>query len=441
MRDLALLAIVIGSVPFIFRRPFFGLLLWVWFSIMNPHRLAYGFAYSFPFAMIVAIVVLTSLMVNAKKLYPFPINGVTAFMLLFILWINVSPIFSFYEDRDYEIWLRVIKIITMVLVTFYMVGKREEIHLLTWVLALSIGFYGMKGGLFTLLHGGTDRVWGPEGSFIEENNGLALAIIMAVPIFRYLQLHSSNLWIRRGCVFIMLVCVASVVGSYSRGALIALASMAVFLWLKSPNKAVLGIVGIVVGVTIFASMPDTWSNRMDSINTYEQDASAQGRINAWWMAWNLALSRFPIGGGFNIYIPEVFARFAPNPNDIHAAHSIYFQVLGEHGFMGLFIFLGLFISAWRCGSWLIVHTKTRPELRWARDLAGMLQVSLVGYFVGGAFLSLAYYDFPYYVASMLAITRIIVKREIEAVEKKTRTMGVNTDFRAADMLGFKKSWN
>ena len=439
MRDLALLAIFIGSVPFIFRRPFYGLLLWVWFSIMNPHRLAYGFAYSFPFAMMVAILLIISLMVNTKKLYPFPINGVTAFMLLFILWINVSPMFSSYGDNDYAMWLRVIKIIAMVLITFYVIGNQEELHWLTWVLALSIGFFGVKGGLFTLLQGGTDRVWGPEGSFIEENNSLALAIIMVVPIFRYLQLHSSNRWIRRGCVVIMLLCVASAVGSYSRGALIALAGMAVFLWLKSPNKGVVGIIGIVLGVTIFAFMPDTWSNRMDSINTYDEDASAQGRINAWWMAWNLALSSFPIGGGFNIYMADVFARFAPNPNDIHAAHSIYFQVLGEHGFIGLLIFLGLFISAWRCGSWLIVHTKTRPELCWARDLAAMLQVSLVGYLVGGAFLSLAYYDFPYYVASMLVITRIIVKREIEAVEKKTRTMGVNTDFRAAEMLGVKKS--
>ena len=418
MRDLALLAIVIGAVPLIFKRPFYGLLLWVWFSIMNPHRMAYGFAYSFPFAMIVAIVVLISLAVNAKKLYPFPVNGVTAFMLLFIFWINVSPLFSFHEDPDYSMWLRVIKIITMVLVTFYIVGNRKELHLLTWVLALSIGFFGLKGGLFTLMHGGSDRVWGPEGSFIEENNGLALAIIMAVPIFRYLQLHSSNIWIRRGCVVIMLLCVASAVGSYSRGALIALAGMAMFLWLKSPNKGIVGIVGIVVGVIIFASMPDTWSNRMDSINDYDQDASALGRINAWWMAWNLALSHFPIGGGFNIYTGEMFARFSPNPNDIHAAHSIYFQVLGEHGFMGLFIFLGMFISAWRCGSWLIANTKNRPELRWARDLAAMLQVSLVGYLVGGAFLSLAYYDFPYYVISMLAIARIVVKREITAIEKK-----------------------
>lgn len=439
MRDLALLAIVIGSVPFIFKRPFYGLLLWVWFSVLNPHRLTYGFAYSFPFAMIVAIVVLTSMMVNAKKLYPFPINGTTTFMLLFILWINVSPIFSFYEDRDYAMWLRVLKIVVMVLITFCVVGNHKEIHLLTWVLALSIGFYGVKGGLFTLLHGGTDRVWGPEGSFIEENNSLALAIMMAAPIFRYLQLHSSNLWIRRGCVFVMIMCVASAVGSYSRGALIALAGMAVFVWLKSPNKGIVGILGIVVGMTIFAFMPDNWSNRMNTINTYDADASAQGRINAWWMAWNLAMSTFPIGGGFNIYIAEMFAKFAPNPNDIHAAHSIYFQVLGEHGFIGLFIFLGLFISAWRCSSWLISHTKKRPELHWARDLAAMLQISLVGYLVGGAFLSLAYYDFPYYIASILVISRIIVKREIEAVEKKTRTMKVNTDFRVADVLGMKKS--
>ena len=236
----------------------------------------------------------------------------------------------------------------------------------------------------------------------------------------------------------MLLCVAAAIGSYSRGALVGLGAMALFLWLKSPNKALLGSIGVVVGIVALFSMPDGWFERMGTIGTYDEDASAMGRINAWWMAWNLALSRIPIGGGFDIYMPDLFARFSPNPLDIHAAHSIYFQVLGEHGFMGLFLFLSIFICAWRNGNWVIARTKGVAQLRWAHDLAAMLQVSLVGYAVGGAFLSLSYYDFPYYVAAMLAISRIVVEREIHGVSRVRAAAGGQTAGRVSGTLGFKR---
>lgn len=416
MRDLALLAIVLASIPYILKRPYWGLIMWVVFSLMNPHRLTYGFAFGLPFAMVIAVLTLSSLAFNSKRLYRFPVNGSTVSMILLVLWINVSPLLSQHTAMEYVLWDRAIKIMIMVLITFWVVGKREELHYLAWALALSIGFYGIKGGVFTLAHGGEHRVWGPAYTFIEDNNAMALAIVMAVPLFRYLQLHTPQRWLRNACLGGLLLCVASAVGSHSRGALLALGGMSVFLWLKSRNKAAIGVAAIVLGMVILFNMPDAWIDRMKSIGEYKQDASAMGRINAWVMTWNLAVDHFPFGGGFDIYTWENFARYAPNPLDLHAAHSIYFQILGEHGFIGLAIFLAVFISAWRSGSWVMRSVKKLPEYRWAYDLAAMSQVSLVGYATGGAFLSLSYYDFPYYVASMLIITRLIVARELQAAK-------------------------
>lgn len=414
MRDLLLTAIVFGSIPFILKRPYIGLLLWVWLSIMNPHRLTYGFAYDFPFAMIIAIVTLTSFLVHFNKLQKFPLNGVTLTMIMFVLWMCVSPPFGFHPENEYAAWSRALKVQLMVLIALFLVGNRGELHKLVWVLAMSVGFFGIKGGLFTVATGGSYRVWGPEGSFIEDNNHVALAITMVVPLFRYLQLQSENRWVKRGCVAAMILCVAAALGSQSRGALLAVGAMSVFLWLKSRNKGLIGIVLILAVPLVFSVMPDTWTSRMNTIKTYEQDGSALGRINAWWMAWNLALDRFPIGGGFAIYERDVFARYAPIPEDLHAAHSIYFQVLGEHGFIGLFLFLTIFGLAWLCGNSILRKTRDRKGLEWARDLAAMSQVSLVGYLVGGAFLSLSYFDLPYYVVVVLVLLRGLVDRETVA---------------------------
>jgi len=133
-----------------------------------------------------------------------------------------------------------------------------------------------------------------------------------------------------------------------------------------------------------------------------------GRISAWWNAWNLAF-HYPLGVGFNAARPELFARFSPYPDDVHAAHSIYFQVLGNHGFVGLALYLALWIAVWRSATWLRKHSPKTPEARWCADLGSMCQVSLVGFAVGGAFLSLAYWDLPYNIMMMLVVTRVWVQ--------------------------------
>src|SRR5258706_14284590 len=115
---------------------------------------------------------------------------------------------------------------------------------------------------------------------------------------------------------------------------------------------------------------------------------------------------------------SVFDRYAPDPSVIRAAHSIYFQVLGEHGYVGLALFLLLWILVWRDASWIIRNSRSRAGLQWAHDLARMIQVSLVAYFVGGAFLSLAYYDVPYNLLVALVLTRVLVEKEIKALREK-----------------------
>ncbi len=412
MRDLILTLFVFGSIPYIFKRPHFGLMMWIWLSIMNPHRLTWGFAYSMPFAQAIAIATLGSVLVNFNRLERFPLNGITLAMICFMFWIGVSPVFSFHPDYEFDFWLRTIKIQLMVLITLLIVGNREDLVKLVWVLTLSIGFFGVKGGLFTLASGGSYRVWGPSATFIEDNNHLALATIISVPLFRYLQMYADRLWLKRACAGAVLLSIVSALGSHSRGALLALLAMGFFLWLKSSKKAVIGVLVVAAVPLIFAAMPENWTERMRTITTYDQDASAMGRINAWWMAFNLAVDRFPLGGGFAIYEPDVFAKYAPVPDDIHAAHSIYFQVLGEHGFVGLFLFLSIFVLAWFQGEAIVRRTSGKQGLEWARDLAAMSQVSLIGYAVGGTFLSLSYFDLPYYVVVILVILDRIVKKQL-----------------------------
>ncbi|SFB74714.1 putative O-glycosylation ligase, exosortase A system-associated [Massilia yuzhufengensis] len=418
MRDIVITLIVLGSLPFALKRPWIGVLMWVWISVMNPHRLSWGFAYDFPFAAIIAGVTLVGVVItrDPKKL---PVTPITVTLIMFTLWMNLTTLFAFYPESAQERLSQVNKIMLMTLVTGMMIKTRRQIECLAWALMISIGYYGTKGGLFTILTGGGNIVWGPSGSLIEGNNEVALAFITIIPIMFYLRLVSQNKWVRRALAVSMPLCAAAAIGSYSRGALLGVAAMLFFLWIKSPKKLVPGIVMVLMIPVAIAFMPDKWTERMDTINEYQSDASAMGRINAWKLAVNLANDRPLVGGGFELWKGPVFAKYAPDPEDPHAAHSIYFQALGEHGWVGFLLYMTLGFLTWRKGSWIIRKTEKLPELHWAKDLATMLQVSMVGFSVGGAFLSLVYYDVQYYLMMTMVATGVLVEKHL--AEQKTGT--------------------
>jgi putative inorganic carbon (HCO3(-)) transporter len=434
MRDILVTLIVFGMLPMIYKRPYWGAVMWIWISVMNPHAQGWGFARTFPFAAIIAAVTIVSVFLQKedKKL---PMVPTIVVFIAFFCWMTLTSLFAIHTELVYDQWNKVFKIFGMTLVVMMLLKERKHIELAIWSIVISIGYYGVKGGIFTIRSGGNDRVWGPAGTFIDGNNEVALAFVMVIPLMFYLMKITRNKWGRYAFMASMGLCALASLGSYSRGALLAIAAMAVFFWLKSKEKLAIGLAMILIVPVLLLAMPAQWHDRMDTIQEYKEDSSAMGRVNAWHMATNLAMDR-PLGGGFEIYDGGVFARYAPNPEDIHAAHSIYFQVLGEHGFIGLFLYLAIGVLTWRTGSWVIKHGKHDPELKWALDLIPMLQVSLLGFAVGGAFLSLAYFDVPYYVMTAMIATRLLAERHLKAaaLALKKATPGLSQSRKVSNEL-------
>ena len=408
MRDILVIAIVMFGCLTALRWPWIGVMLWTWLSIMNPHRYTYGLAYSAPLAAVAAACVMLGVLMSRQRESPFKASPVTWFTL-FVVWITLSWLAGIDPEGDYEQWKKVMKIDIMIIVALMVLHSKQHIFALMWVCAGSLALLGIKGGIFTLGSGGVFRVWGPPGSFIEDNNEFALALVMTIPLLRFLQLQLRNVLARHALTGAMLLCAASALGSQSRGALLAISGMLVFLWWNGKNKLGIGLLIVLAAIPLLMFMPDSWMERMSTIGTYEADRSALGRISAWWSAWNSAF-HYPFGVGFNSARPELFALYSPYPEFVHAAHSIYFQVLGNHGFVGLLLFLGIFVTTWRSAGWLRKHKSLVPEARWCGDLGSMCQVALAGYAVGGAFLSLAYFDLPYNIMVMIVLTRIWVEK-------------------------------
>jgi probable O-glycosylation ligase (exosortase A-associated) len=257
---------------------------------------------------------------------------------------------------------------------------------------------------------------------------------MVIPLMRYLQLNSARFAVRAGLGVAMFLSVVAAIGSYSRGALIAILATALFFWLKSRGKIATALFIVLAVVVIAPFMPQTWYDRMATIENYQEDNSALGRINAWWFALNLAKARPLTGGGFETFQPELFAAYAPEPWRYHDVHSIYFEMLGEHGFVGLGLFLLLALFTWLKASQVARQCGHQAELKPIADLVRMVQASLVAYATGGAFLGLAYFDLFYHLVAMVVIASVVVRsafREAlpsahEAIGPRAPPLGLTT---------------
>ncbi|MBU6257215.1 MAG: putative O-glycosylation ligase, exosortase A system-associated [Burkholderiales bacterium] len=426
MRDIVLSAIIGWLLVMTLRQPVYGAYLWAWLSIMNPHRLTYGFAYSLPWAQMTALATLVAI-VFSKKRHPLQFNGGIGLLISLWLWMTLTSVLSINPpDLVWERWIFVSKVYFMLLVTIAIVGGRKELDTLIWVVVGSIGFYALKGGLFTIATGGSYRVWGPAGSMLEDNNALAVATLMMLPLLYYLRHTATKVWLRHGLLAAMVLFGASALGSQSRGALLALLAMAFVLGLKSKAPVRFSVVitlALALGINF---MPDSWTQRMDTIGHYSDDASAMERIYTWNTLWNVAKDRPLIGAGFHADNVEVFRRYAPDEprftrfiGTAWVAHSIYFEALGEQGFVGLGLFLGMWFWVWRACARMAKQARKVPELAdWMPLLMSMCQVSMIAYLVGGAFLALMNLDLPLYLLAFVTIC----DREIRRYQQKAKPL-------------------
>jgi len=410
LRDIVIAVIVLIAGLYALRRAWIGVLLWTWLSTMNPHRYAWGILSTAPVAAFAAGITLLGLAVTKERRSPF-IGLPVIIFASFVGWMTISWLMGRDISNDYWTWSRSAKIYLMIFVTLALLQTKEHIMAFAWVLIGSLAILGAKGGFFTLITLGNHRVWGPPDSFIEGNNEFALALIITIPLVYFLQLQvAQKIW-RNALSVVILLCAISAFGSYSRGALLAIIAMGGMFWWRSPKKGEVAVFILIIAIAMIPMLPEQWWARMDTISEYQADGSAMGRLNAWGVAWEVALHHL-FGGGMSYQYQDYFLLYGEYETIVRAAHSIYFEILGNHGFIGLFLFLLLWITTYREAGWLMRNAGSNPNTLWAAQLGAMVQVSLVGYATGGAFLSLGYFDLPYNMMALVVLAKKWVTSEM-----------------------------
>lgn len=421
MRDLTLLAILPFLVYAIAKRPFIGIGLWIWTALFFPNAWVYGPAANLRYNLLFTSVAILSYVVMKHK-PKFVLGALGSVVLFFFVWTTLSTVLTIgLPERSWDIWSRFAKVITLFVFILLVIEKKLHVDFVLWCVVLSVGFYANLEALKFIVTGGGHKIEGIYGHVLGDRNELSVAFVMTLPICYYLleQYKEQSRIIALGILATMGLIVAAVVGTQSRGGFIALASLGIYLFIKTERKILMGIFGAALIFGLSHIVSDEWTSRMDTINSADDDASFVGRLVAWKLSFILAVQNPFFGGGFKSleFFPvwsalsqEFFsyqwfytADAVPNPAIPRAAHSIYFQVMGDHGFFGLAIFLACLIGAFFKANRLARKVRRLNGPSWISSLATMLQLSIFAYALGGAALSFAYFELFYAIVALLIV--------------------------------------
>ena len=419
MRGLFFFMVFISSLPLIFVSPFNGVLIWYIFSLGNFHTLIWGGPFAnLNYAYIIAILTCLAWAFSRSEKKQVPITPLVIATMLFAIWMTITSCFALAPDSlVWSKWLETEKILFMCLVGYALTTTRDRLNQLIWAVVLALGVWGVKGTIMSLLHGGS-MIHGPDQGRNADNNHFAVCLILIIPLLLYRWQLAANRRLRWGLMAMTGLVTLAIAFTYSRGGLLGLCAAGTLFWLRSRAKLPAVLVALAIGLCIYAFAPKAWFNRMETIETYQEDASANARLNIWAASLRIAANHPITGGGFNVTFwpnavnPLLVGTSIPKLRLPIATHSSYFEVLSEHGYIGVMLFLAIGICSWSNCSWLIRHARERPDLAWASLLGRMGQAALVGYWVAGAFASLAYLDEYWGIVFIFDAARRIVAREI-----------------------------
>jgi probable O-glycosylation ligase (exosortase A-associated) len=414
MRDALLLLVLIAAFAATLRYPFVGVLTWAWFSLMTPHQLAYG-VYGLPLNVLIAAVTLVAIGFGGS-FRRFAFDRFTGLLLLLAAWLSMSQLFSLDPANSAQYFDRYLKLLIFVLVCVQMTTDRLRFHALLWMLVIGIGFFGLKGGLFTIATLGQYHVQGIEMTVLEDNNHLGTAMATILPLILYLRSVSSQPVVRAGLVVLFVATIVAIVGTQSRGAFVALIVFAGFFWMRSRRKvSILVALALILAPTI-AFMPSKWTERMETITEAGEDASFMGRVDAWVINMKLAAAHPLTGAGLRNSYQKEIARTVDQvrAERAKAAHSIYFEMLGGSGFVGLAIYLSLLAAAFFAALGLSFRGGDREIEPWIPKFGYYAQISLVVFCVGGAAVSLEMWDGYFVVIALIAAAQKLARRGASA---------------------------
>jgi probable O-glycosylation ligase (exosortase A-associated) len=396
------------------RAPYVASLIYIWVDMLAPQSVGYGFIEAMPLSLYSGIAsILFYFLFDKKERVHLGFQWMC--LVAFAVWISITTV-TIAELPDFARvkWDWAFKTLMFACFMPFVFRTRVRLEALILTLLACVGTVAGSLALKTFVGGvgyGSTRIWGGvNATSLGESSSYALVAAAMIPFIWVLHKHSlfltkkANLkWVAISVIFIFIV---SIIGSYARTGLVCLAILGGLLYLRSKHKFVVGFVAVMLLAVSLPLLPEAWLTRMQSIENSETEGSSSQRFGVW--AWTLDyIAENPLGGGFEVYRInkiEYTAADPKAPNDpsrtikltaqARAFHSNYFEVLGEHGWPGLILYLIIQGLTWR-KCWKMWRTKLPEQHAWLSAYAGANLLNFVMIMVGTAFTGNAFKIFTY----------------------------------------------
>jgi probable O-glycosylation ligase (exosortase A-associated) len=388
-------------------------LLFSWLAYMRPQDLCWGFARTMRLSFFVAVAMLVGWFVHERGRRPF---GAWDFRTRAIVLLGCLVAVSYADARVHDeytntYFFEFVKILVITCFTAGQVDSRQRLRVMYWTIALSLAFFGIKGGVFGVLSGGRPILRGP-GGMLEDNNDFALALVMNVPLLWYLGREEGNRpWVRRATLVAVFLTVVTIVLTHSRGAFLALSMTALWIaWRSGHLLRAFGFLGCLALLFPLVA-PTEVLERLASIGD-TKEASANARLTAWETALRMIGDNPILGVGLRNFQPR-YPEYSVIPltegDTTYVAHNSYLQIWAESGSVAFVVYLALVASVFVACRKVLAMSRRRPDLRWAGNYARMMEATMVGFMVGAFFLNRGHFDLIYHwlalVTSLLLVAR------------------------------------
>jgi putative inorganic carbon (hco3(-)) transporter len=189
---------------------------------------------------------------------------------------------------------------------------------------------------------GVDLVEGFRARWVgvfADPNIMAKYLGLIVPISAAFVVHKENTFLTRLAAAVSgVLAVVAIVFSHSRGGFIGLALGMAFWTFRERNFVRTLLIALCLGIAL-AFAPSSFWERTDTVASYQTDASAQGRINAWTVTSEINTAKPILGVGFGNF-RYAWPIYAPaEARTAYMAHNAFLQVLAELGLLGFFLYL------------------------------------------------------------------------------------------------------
>lgn len=422
MRDLVFVAFLLALIGVGLRRPFVFVLGYVYIDNVAPQRLTYFLLNSVPISLLFAGLAIGAwAVIDDKRDMRF--GPRQALILLLLVYCGITTSQADFPVEAAEKWSWVWKALAFAIFLPLTLRTRLRFESLALFMVFSAASIIIVGGIKTLASGGG---YGTLNLMVTNNTGLyessiiATVAIAIIPLIFFLMKHSTLFpidWrVKLFAFALVFSCLLIPVGTQARTGLVCIAVL-VLLALRYTKRRLLYLMMIGgLGMAAIPLLPDSFTARMDTIKDYKADESASTRLAVWKWTWDY-VKEHPFGGGFNAYLQNNIRyelkdvegdgaqQEVENKLTVDAArayHSSYFEMLGEQGFFGLFLWLAIhLLGIVRMEQLYRRYRKRDPDNdQWIGALAGALQQGHIIYMAGALFVGIAFQPFVYMLVGM-----------------------------------------